>query len=82
MAATQVGIVHDTVTGQINIIRLPDDDSQLDDPSLNYSGCTRVKMKRADYDKLQGFPLNVVDIAPVIIPGSALVTVAAVDIGS
>ena len=81
MAATQIGVVYDSVTDIVRIIRLPDTDSELDDPALNYPGCTKVKVMRADYDALQNVPITRSDFASVIIPGSAVVTVAVLDVG-
>lgn len=79
MSASHLAIVFFTDTGHIRLFRVPADDSELfilDDPSLNYPGCTRVKVKRADYDALFGNepPRNASAIQGIIEPGSALVT--------
>ena len=79
MSASHLAIVFFTDTGHIRLFRVPADDSELfilDDPSLNYPGCTRVKVKRADYNSLFGNkpPQNAREIDTIIEPGSVIVT--------
>ena len=74
MAATKIAVVYDTITGNRNVLRVPDDDSELDDPSLNYPGTTKVKILLSDFISNDTFPMNVSDFGSLVVPGSSVVT--------